>query len=128
MNIETDQHEQTDNERLSAKKTMQVFTELCNNMPAIGWISRKKRLSAYQVVTSRAQSLLDTNKITEGEVLFVLSMMVRKRKGFQKASMMAAFSLPSVSKGILTPVGFKFANEIRSNMGRSLVDDPESVE
>ncbi len=130
MNTESDQNQQTDidNIQMSAKKTMQVFTQLCNSMPAIGFISRKKRLSAFVSVTSKAQSLLDTGEVTEDEVLFVLSMIVRKRKDFQKAAMMAAFSLPNVSKGILLPIGFKFANQIRLNMGRSLVDDPESVE
>ena len=128
MDNETDQLEQQDNEQVLVKKTLKVFAELCDIMPPIGFISHKKRLTAYITVTTKAQSIIDSNQINEGEMLFVFSMMVRKKKDFQKAAMMTALSLPKLNAEILSPVGFKFANDIRVNMQLSPVDNKTSAQ
>ena len=128
MDNETDQLEQQDNEQVLVKKTLQVFAELCDIMPPIGFISHKKRLTAYITVTTKAQSIIDSNQINEGEMLFVFSMMVRKKKDFQKAAMMTALSLPKLNAEILSPVGFKFVNDIRVNMQLSPVDNKTSAQ
>ena len=128
MDNETDQLEQQDNEQVLVKKTLKVFAELCDIMPPIGFISHKKRLTAYITVTTKAQSIIDSNQINEGEMLFVFSMMVRKKKDFQKAAMMTALSLPKLNAEILSPVGFKFVNDIRVNMQLSPVDNKTSAQ
>lgn len=128
MDNELDQVEQQDNEQALVKKTIRIFAELCDTMPPIGFLSRKKRLSAYITVTTKAQSLIDSNQSNEGEILFVLSMMVRKKKDFQKVAMMAALSLPKLDPNTLTPIGFKYANDIRVNMQLSPVNDKVSIQ
>ena len=128
MDNETDQLEQQDNEQALVKKTLKIFAELCDIMPPIGFISHKKRLTAYITVTTKAQSIIDSNQINEGEMLFVFSMMVRKKKDFQKAAMMTALSLPKLNAEILSPVGFKFVNDIRVNMQLSPVDNKTSAQ
>ena len=128
MDNKSDQLEQQDNEHELVKKTIQVFAELCDIMPPIGFISHKKRLTAYITVTTKAQSIIDSNQINEGEMLFVFSMMVRKKKDFQKAAMMTALSLPKLNAEILSPVGFKFVNDIRVNMQLSPVDNKTSTQ
>ncbi len=128
MDNEIEELEQQENQRALAKKTLQAFTELCDSIPPIGFFSHKKRLSAYISVTSKAQKLLDSGEISENEILFLLSMMNRKKKDFQKASLIAALSLPKLKPEILPPIGFKYANDIRVNMKLSPVDDESSVE
>ena len=128
MDNESNQIEPQDNEQTSIEKTIKVFGELCAIMPPIGFFSRNKRLSAYITVTTQAQSLIDSNQITEGEVLFVFSMMIRKTKNFQKVAMLTALSLPKLDTKILPPIGFKFANDIRANMRLGPVIDESSVQ
>jgi hypothetical protein len=128
MDNEPDQLEQQQFEQALAKRTLKVFTELYDIMPPIGFISRNKRVSAYLTVTSHAQKIIDSEQITEGEILFLLSMMVRKKKDFQKAAMMTVLSLPKMDISLLSTVGFKFANDIRVNMQLTPVSKETSLE
>ena len=128
MNNESDLVQSQDNERDLVKKTIRIFTELCDTMPPIGFLNRNKRLSAYITVTSKAQSLIDSKQSNEGEILFVLSLMVRKKKAFHKMAMMAALSLPKLEADLLTPIGFKYANDVRVNMQLSPVNHKTSIQ
>ena len=128
MNNDSDQVEQQLDAKALVKKTIRVFAELCDSIPPIGFLSRKKRLSAYITVTSKAQSLIDSSQSNEEEILFVLSMMVRKKKDFQKAAMMAALSLPKLKTDLLAPIGLKYANDVRVNMKLSPVIDKTSIQ
>ncbi len=112
-----------DNEQALVKKTIQVFAELCDVMPKIGFLSRKKRVYAYVTVVEKAQQYADNGEFSEGEILFVLSMMLRKKKDFQKAAMMAALCLAKFESGLVGPIGFKYANDLRVNMRMAPVDD-----
>lgn len=128
MDNELDEPEQQEHELVLAQKTVKVFNELCSNMPPIGFFSHSKRLSAYVAITTKAQSLIDAGQISEGEILFILSMMIRKKKDFQKAAMVAALSLPKLDPEKLPPLGFKYANDMRVNMRLSPVEVNSSDE
>ncbi|MGR9099826.1 MAG: hypothetical protein ACU826_04590, partial [Gammaproteobacteria bacterium] len=67
-------------------------------------------------------------QISEEEALFVLSLLMRKCKNFQKAGMMASLSLSTIGKGALKPVGLRYANEMRANMKLMPVGDGTSPE
>lgn len=128
MENELNDLEQQEDLRALAKKTLLIFAELCDTIPPIGFFSHKKRLSAYIAVTSKAQSLVDSGEISKDEILFLLAMLNRKKKDFQKASLIAALSLPKLTPELLAPIGFKYANDIRVNMKLSPVDDDNSAE
>ena len=128
MDNESDQIEQPVNEQALVKKTIKIFAELCDAMPPIGFFSRKKRVSAYITVTSKAQSLIDSNQSNDDEILFVFSLMVRKKKDFHKMAMMAALCLPKMATGLLTPIGFKYANDVRANMQLGPVNHENSIQ
>lgn len=112
---------------------IRVYKKLAKCVPAIGFLSRRKRILAYLAVTINAQQMLDTEEMSEAEALFVLSMLMRKNKNFQKAGMMAALNLPGLDKDTLKPIGLLYANEVRKNLNLALVDTtnpspPEQIE
>ena len=111
----------SDNEN-SADRTLKAFANLADLMPAIGFFSQDKRISAYITITDRAQRFLKNETLTEEEVMFVLSLLVRKNKNFQKASMATALSLHKLDFSYFSPIGISFANEVRKNTNFAPVD------
>lgn len=126
--MKSDEIELDENEQALVRKTIQVFAELCDALPNIGFLSRKKRVYAYLAVAEKAQRYVDKGQFSEAEMLFVLSMMTRKKKDFQKAAMMAALCLPKFESGLVGSVGFKYANDLRVNMRMHPVDDQTQIE
>ncbi len=111
-------------------KLLKIYKKLAKCVPSIGFMSRRKRILAYLTVTINAQQMLDTEEMSEDQALFILSMLMRKHKNFQKAGMMAALNLPSLDKDTLKPIGLLYANEVRKNLNLAPVVnvDPEQAE
>jgi len=106
-----------------AEKSLKFYDNICNTMPSIGFISRKKRVYAYLDVTKKVQKLVDDQEISEDNALFLLSVLVRKHSPFQKATMMAALNLASIDRKLIKPIGFKYANDFRCSLKMMPVDD-----
>jgi hypothetical protein len=53
----------------------------------------------------------------------LLSILARKCAPFQKAAMMVALNLASISRKQIQPIGFRYANEMRCNLQMLPVDD-----
>ena len=106
-----------------ADKSLQAYDKLYQSIPAIGFLSRKKRIAAYLKVTGLAQRMIDDQEISEEQAFYLLSILVRKCAPFQKAMMMAALNLASIDRRLLQPVGFKYANEFRGSLQLLPVDD-----
>lgn len=113
---------------MDADNSILAFNKLCQNVPAIGFLSRKKRIQAYIAVTNLAQELHDSGEISEEEALFVLSLMMRKHKNFQKAASIVSLNLASLGPRPFKPLGFQFANQMRANLKLSPVDDTTRIE
>lgn len=107
-------------------KIINIYKKLAKCVPSIGFMSRRKRILAYLTVTINAQQMLDTEEMSEEEALFILSMLMRKHKNFQKAGMMAALNLPSLDKDTLKPIGLLYANAVRKNINLAPIDHEES--
>lgn len=101
----------------------EVYKKLLKSMPPIGFINRNKRIRAYIKVTNLAQKMMTDNEITEDEALFILSLMAKKSSPFRKASTMTALSLNTIPKGIIKPIGFKYANAMRCNLNLHPADE-----
>ena len=106
----------------SADKSLKAFANLTDLMPPIGFFSQDKRLSAYILITDRVQRFLKNDTLTEEEAMFVLSLLVRKNKDFQKASMSTALSLHKLDFSYFSSIGISFANEVRKNTNFAPVD------
>ncbi|NOR80791.1 MAG: hypothetical protein GQ529_08160 [Methyloprofundus sp.] len=98
------------------ENTAKAFEKLRENMPSIGFISRKKRIKGYIQVTEIAQYMISSKEMTDEGALLVLSVMMRKCSDFQKAAMMTALSLNTIEKNILSPIGLTFILEVRNNL------------
>ena len=98
------------------ESTSIAYDKLFKNMPAIGFISRKKRIQGYIQLTEIAQFMITNGEITDESALLVLSIMMRKCSDFQKAATMTALSLNSIEKNIIPPIGLKFIFEVRKNL------------
>ena len=98
------------------ESTELAYEKLLKNMPSIGFISRKKRIKAYIEITNIADYMLKNEEVSMEGMLFILSMMMRKCADFQKAATMTAFSLDSIGKDVLSPIGLNFNLEIRKNL------------
>ncbi len=96
--------------------TSKAYDKLVQNMPSIGFISRKKRIKGYIQLTEIAQYMISNDEITDENALLVLSIMMRKYSDFQKAATMTALSLGSIDKNVLSPIGLKFILEVRRNL------------
>ena len=101
---------------MQEEKTTEAYDKLLKNMPSIGFLNRKKRVKAYIELTQIAEYMLESQEMTEDEALFIFSLLMRKQANFQKAAMMTALSLESISKGVLSPIGAKFILEVRNNL------------
>lgn len=104
-------------------QSVEVYDTLYNSVLPIGFMSRKKRVSAYLKTTRITQEMIDEQTIDEDKALFVLSLLVRKYPRFQKAAMMTALNLATIDRAITTPIGFKFANGLRCNLKLLPIDD-----
>ncbi len=98
------------------QKITAAFNKLQENMPPIGFLSRKKRIKAYIQITQITDYMLNNDEINEDSALFILSLLMRKCSAFQKAATMTALSLDSIGKSVLPPIGLKFSLEIRKNL------------
>ncbi|GAW85383.1 conserved hypothetical protein [Bathymodiolus platifrons methanotrophic gill symbiont] len=98
------------------ESTTIAYEKLRENMPSIGFISRKKRVKGYIQLTEIAQYMITNEEITEEAALLILSVMMRKCSDFQKAAMMTALSLNTIGKNILSAIGLKFILEVRKNL------------
>ena len=110
-----------------ADKSLEAYDKLNNSVPSIGFLSRKKRAIAYIKVTKIAQQLIDDKELSEENVLYLLSTLVRKNASFQKAAMMVALNLANIDRKLIQPVGFKYANDMRCNLQITPVDDDDDV-
>lgn len=104
-------------------KSLEAYDKLHSSVPPIGFLSRKKRAIAYIKVTRLAQQILDEKELSEDNLLFLLSVLAKKNASFQKASMTAALNLPTINRKLISPIGFKYANEMRCNLQMLPVDD-----
>lgn len=111
-----------------ADESTEAYDKLINNMPAIGIMSRKKRIRAYIKITNMTQEMVDNHLISEDNALFILSMLGRKCATFQKATMMMLLNLPNFDTKLLKPIGFRYANECRCNLQMYPVDDDKSIQ
>lgn len=98
------------------QSTSKAYDKLVENMPPIGFISRKKRVKAYIQVTEIAQYMITSEEITEESALLIFSIMMRKYADFQKAATMTALSLDAIKKNVLSPIGLKFILDVRRNL------------
>ena len=98
------------------EKTTDAYEKLVDNMPAIGFISRKKRLKAYIEITEIAQYMITSEEITEESAMYIFSVMMRKCANFQKATTMTALSLGSIGKNVFSPIGLQFILEVRRTL------------
>jgi len=98
------------------ESTAIAYEKLRENMPSIGFISRKKRVKGYIQLTEIAQYMIISEEITEEAAMLILSIMMRKCSDFQKAAMMTALSLNTIGKNILPAIGLKFILEVRNNL------------
>lgn len=99
-----------------ADTSKEAYEQLFKSVPDIGFLNRKKRIGAYLKVTKIAQELIDEEKISEDQGLYLLSILVRKYSPFQKASMMAALNLSDIERKLISAIGFKYANDFRSSL------------
>ena len=106
-----------------ADKSLEAYEQLYQSVPSIGFLSRKKRIIAYLKVTRLAQQMIDEQEISEDNVLYLLSILVRKYAPFQKAAMATMLSLANIDRKLISAVGFKYANELRTNLQMYPVDD-----
>ncbi len=127
MNNNSKQLDQQVDEIKPADKALHVFAELSDSIPDIGFLNRNKRLRAYITVTEKAQQKIETEQINNDEALFLLSMLARKNKDFQKAAMMAALSLAKLDLKLFSAIGVQFANEIRTNLKLIPVEEKTTV-
>ncbi len=107
-----------------ADMSMAAYDELLQNMPSIGFLSRKKRLIAFAKVTKKAQLMLDDGQLSEENCLYLLSVLARKCGDFQKSAVMAALNLTAFNQGQISDIGFKYANDMRCNLQMIPVDNP----
>lgn len=97
-------------------RTTDIYEKLIANMPSIGWMSRKKRIKAFIQITEIAQYIINNEEITAESTLYIFSIMMRKCADFQKATMMTALSLHSISKNTFSPIGLNFIIEVRRKL------------
>ncbi|RLA26123.1 MAG: hypothetical protein DRQ62_00540 [Gammaproteobacteria bacterium] len=116
INLDTTHAMEEENISLEDSTTA-AYEKLLNNMPAIGLISRKKRIKGYIQLTEIAQYMIDNAEINDEGALYILSIMMRKCSDFNKAAMMTALSLKTVGKNVLSPIGLKFILDVRKNLG-----------
>ncbi len=111
-----------------ADTSIKAYDKLYKSVPAIGFLNRKKRIRAYLKVTKIAQQMIDEEEISEDQVLFLLSVLVRKNSRFQKASMMIALNLSDIKRELISSVGFKYANDFRCSLKMIPVDNDNSIQ
>ncbi|MCK5898531.1 MAG: hypothetical protein KAG10_02985 [Methylococcales bacterium] len=102
---------------------IEVYKQLLDGMPSIGFINRNKRIKAYLYVTNKAQKMIEADEITEEEALFILSIMTKKSNKFRKSATITALSLSTLPKGVVKSVGFHYANQMRCNLNLHPADD-----
>lgn len=106
----------------TADKAIKAFEKLARSVPDIGFMSRRKRILAYLVVSTNAQRMIDNEEISEKEAIFLLSLLMRKHKNFQKAAMMAALNLSRLDKEMIKPLDRKYLNEVRKHLKHAPID------
>ncbi len=106
-----------------ADVSIEAYKKLRNSIPPMGFLSQKKRVIAFLRVTKLAQQMIDEQKISEDNALYLLSTLARNCAPFHKAVMMTALHLANINRKQIQPVGFKYANNMRCNMQMLPIDD-----
>jgi hypothetical protein len=108
--------------------SIESYEKLSSNIPPIGFLSRKKRAIAYIKVTKLAQQMIDAEEISDENALYLLSILVRKNKPFQKAAMVIALHLADIDKKLIPSIGFKYANNMRCNLQMHPIDNETAIQ
>jgi len=106
---------------LSADRAIRAFEELALNVPKIGFLNHQKRIRAYLTVSKNTQQMIDDGEINEEEALFILSLLMRKHKNFQKAAMMAALNFSKLDKKSMSSLDRKYLIEVRKHLNPVLL-------
>jgi len=98
------------------KKISDAYNKLHHSMPSIGFLSRKKRIQGFIDIAKIADYMVSTEEVTEDEILFIFSLLMRKLPKFQKATTITAMSLDMIGRHVISPVGVRFIVEVRKNL------------
>lgn len=82
----------------------EVYNELKENMPSIGFCSRNKRINACFTVLHRAQQIIDAELADSDIVTQAVVALYVSYKPFYKAVNMTVFTAPQFTAGMV-PVG-----------------------
>ena len=105
---------------------LEAYDKLYSSIPPIGFMNRKKRVSAFLKITNMLQEMIDEEKVSEDDGLYLLSVLVRKCSRFQKAAMMTALNLKNIDRKLISNIGFKYSNDFRCSLRMYPLDDNES--
>jgi len=98
----------------------EIISRISELLPTFEASNQTKRIRAFEIAQLHIHDLIQNQKVDEDEALIIISRLFNHNPDFKKSALMMAVCLDQ-TKGHLHPVGFRFANDIRSDLGLELV-------
>ncbi len=98
-----------------------ILQKLSDSLPGFEASNQANRIKVFEVAQAHIQHLIEDQLLNEDQAFFLISVLFNHNTDFKKSALMMAVCLDQIEKDHLHPVGLRFANDIRGDLGLELV-------
>lgn len=94
-----------------------ILKKLSDSLPSFETSNQENRIELFGIAQEHIQKLIQDHKMNVDQAFFLNSVLFNHNTDFKKSALMMAVCLDQVDTDHLHPIGLRFANEIRSDLG-----------
>jgi len=94
-----------------------ILQKLSNSLPSFEASSQENRIRVFEMAQESINDLVQDRMLNEDQAFFLISLLFNHNTDFKKSALMTAVCLDQIDNENLHPVGLRFANDIRDDLG-----------
>jgi hypothetical protein len=94
-----------------------ILQKLSDSLPRFEASSQEQRIRVFEIAQTNIQKLIEDHLLNDDQAFFLISVLFNYNTDFKKSALMMAVCLDQVDSDQLHPVGLRFANDIRNDLG-----------
>jgi hypothetical protein len=94
-----------------------ILKTLSDSLPSFEASSQENRIKVFEVAQKHIHNFIDDKLMNDDQAFFLISLLFNQNTNFKKSALMMAVCLDQINTGHLHPIGLRFANEIRGDLG-----------
>jgi hypothetical protein len=94
-----------------------ILKTLSDSLPNFEASSQENRIKVFEIAQEHIHHLIDDQLLNDDQAFFLISLLFNRNTNFKKSALMMAVCLDQIDTDYLHPIGLRFANEIRRDLG-----------